>query len=538
LGSDRQLGVAVGYVLQFMTRILRCAIAVLGLVQFSMPQQDLRALLPADCAVEVGVAAPVRLIEALESAIGDLPPDLPAAVRAMAGVGLLAARNWLGAPVSELAATLAGGGAVLGLRRDGTRFAPFLVTRPAAPEDARDWLRRYPDVETVIVDGLLLASSTAAGCAELRRGLAARAQAVGVGERAAAEPMAWLEVDLVALRDRLPRGAVGEFDGGQRFLLAPAVAAVLRGERLRAELTGGDVLRLVARVDASTRGTRWGGLLAVGGAPRPAIALPADGALQITIDRSLGALLGSPARFLSDSDQLGVQEFLSIAELLAGPKASFVDDLVGGLQEPFVLSVLGLEPAEGESCPIRLPGVALTAAIDSADVTVALRRAAQVLATIINAERLEQGRRPFVLRRASSEFGDGLVAEPPLWRGPGLPPVEDTLTPTLMWSEEHVVLATTRTAAEGVMRRVAGGVDGVVAGDVITLHGDSLARLITANRRVLELGRMLDEGETMSDAARFFDIMTAVAAAVRSLVVTVDYGADATTMTFELERRR
>ncbi|MCA8953112.1 MAG: hypothetical protein KDE27_26610, partial [Planctomycetes bacterium] len=325
---------------------------------------------------------------------------------------------------------------------------------------------------------------------------------------------------------------------------APLLAAVGSARRLELALAvapaadgAENVVRLTAAVDGSAHGTRWAGLLTAAGDARLPSAPPGSVA-QIAFGRSVGALLRAPAEYLGSGEQLALQSFLSIADAIDGPQTSFTADLVGGLAEPWVLTVLGPVAGEGPHSPLVLPRFALSAGIADAEVETVLRRAAQVFAVIANGQRAQQRKLPFVVRNARTAHGRGLVAEPPVWRGPGLPPVEDALTPALLFGAGHAVLASTLDAAEAVLAALAQGRPAPGGGDHIRIDGGAVASALAANRGPLELGRMLDEGDSASEAARFVDIVLAVAAATARLELAIDYGDGATTLRLELERRR
>jgi hypothetical protein len=254
--------------------------------------------------------------------------------------------------------------------------------------------------------------------------------------------------------------------------------------------------------DASQRDGDAAGLLTDSPLPVPALSAEAVGALRL--DRSLRRLLAEPERFLGPDGVLGVTGFLSIADLLDGARTSFVDDVLGGLAEPFDVFVFPAARADDSAaCPLRLPQLAVVAAVTGADAEAALMRMARTFATIANTERAQQHKGPFFVRaRTGDGGGHGLVAEPRAWSGPGRAPIEQQLQPTLWFAHGRVAIATTPDAARAALLACAAQhASAAAAGDRFVVRGPALAALLADNRAVIELGRLLDEGESEAAVA-------------------------------------
>ncbi|MCA8952011.1 MAG: hypothetical protein KDE27_21050, partial [Planctomycetes bacterium] len=115
------------------------------------PAAVIRAALGTDAIAVVVVPDPPAARAALTAAIGSLPDDLPAEVRAFAGLGLLALRRALGGSLAEFVQTVAAGGAAFGLAvdpvdADETAGAPLLLlaVRPGDPDAAYERLAHLP----------------------------------------------------------------------------------------------------------------------------------------------------------------------------------------------------------------------------------------------------------------------------------------------------------------------------------------------------------------------------------------------------------
>lgn len=521
----------------------------------SLPAQaPLRALLPADCAIAVEVRDAGRAFDRIAAAVGDLPVDLPMEVRTTIGAGLLALPVLLGAEPRELVAGLAGGGAALGLAAVDGRPEPLLVLQPPDVARAARWLeRRETTMQWELVGERLLIARSPGALERLRQGVAAHGGRFG-SHRAAGDGAVDAEanhdadtvvaeafVDLEELRRQLPalREPGRGLDGAGRFLLGGIADALRDARTLTATLHADDALRLQVAIDAGVP-AQWRELMPARGEARPAPPAPPGTLLSIGLDRGLHALFAAPGRHLRPEQVTQLQSFLSIADQIDG-NSSFVDDLLGNLREPWHLFVLGadedaIDPADVPD--LLLPGFALVAGVRDEVAERVLRRMAQVFVVIANAERMQRRDAPFVLRALRAGEAGGFVARPLPWRGPGRPPTEQALSPTLAFGSGHCVLASTESAACAVLDAIAEAGDAapVLRGDVVELHGAALARLIRRDAGPLALARMLDEGETRAEAERFFAVAAATADAFDArLEITAD--ADATRLSLEVRRR-
>lgn len=516
-------------------------VAFLVGVAASLPAQAPRAALPDEVLVVVEVTDPGAAWSAVLQAVGPVPPDLPESVRALLGVGLTTVRLWLGASPAERIEQWARGGVALGYAPAEHGFEPLLAMRPGDPAAAVAFVERIGGKARIEGEWVLAGKSLAA-CERLRRRLVdgpARWAAWPVAEASPAAVR--VLADLQRLR-ALPtsRPLLPGLDGGGRFLFGPLAVAIDASERAQLELVGGDALQLRARLFAGHGGDHWSRLSPTGGQARSMLAPPTGALGMVALDRSLHALFADLQAFLRESDVLAAQGFLSIADQIDGAATSFVDDLLRGLKQPWTLYLLPAAAIDAEQEPtaprLRLPGFALVAPIDDPEVETILRRMAQLFVVIANAERAQAGKKPFVLRPERGEHGSGFVAEPTPWRGPGQPPVEYGLSPTLLFGHGHVVLGSTRAAATALLAQAAAGATATLVGDRVTLHGPTLAAAALQNRGPLVVARMLDEGETRSVAERFWDTFVAVAAAI-SVELTSQVAADAAEITVTVRRQ-
>ncbi len=475
---------------------------------------------------------PPAAVTALLAALGPVPAGVPDAVRAQLGIGITMVRAFCDGDVGAFADRMARGGAALGFELAAGGPQPVVVLRPGDAAAARRWCGEHASGWRVRAHG---------DCLVLTRGDATAGAATGrwgtesFGEAAALQATIDLAPLRVAAGSQWP--AWERLDGPARVLLAPIVHALGSGTRCSLALHAADGLRLCASIDASVRGSPLGALLPAV-APHAELSLPADGVASLRLDRSFTQLLRTPQQFLDPAQAVVAQSFLSIADGIDGASTSFVDDLLGGLVEPFVLHVLPPEPeADGPVPLLQLPGFALVAPLRTAAAGELVLQAARMLATIANVERQQRGRAMFLVRPMRTETGHGLVAEPGPWRGPGAVPLDLALSPTVWIERGYVVVASTHAAAMRVLQSP-GEVPQSPSGDHLLVRGAPLAAWLAANRPVVELGRMLDEGEDRAAASRFFDLVQAVVAALHSVQWSLDVGDDVTRAELVLERAR
>ncbi len=512
-------------------------------------QRDLRPLLamvPDHAVAVVAAADPAAAVGTLTALLEPMPAGVPAELVARLGVGLTALRVAFDGPTGAWVHRLAGGGVVVALvpPEPGAGWQWLAVTRPPDVAAADAWCARHADrLHRSVVGEHLLLAATAAGVDRLRAG-ADRGTWATTGLALPAPTAADInaEVDLAAVRRWLgPRApSLDPLGGVARFVFAPIVHALATAPRLRLSVQAADArLRVAVHADASMLAAPFGALLANGDRAVAVPVLPPGGLLALTLDRSLQALLADPARFLSPDDVQAVQGFLSIADALDGPRSAFVADLLGGLREPLTLQVLPPAASDGEGArvPITLPEFGVVAEFATDAAVDGLFRAARLLATIVNAERAQRGEAPFLVRRLHDDAGNGLVAEPPLWRGPGAAPFDRQLSPTLWVGNGRIALASTQRAAQAMVAGTQGPAVST-AGDLLVLHGPAIGAAIARSRSALAFGRMLDEGEDRAEAEQFLAIVIAFAEAVAELRLGVALQAETTRLVLELERRR
>lgn len=517
-------------------------------------QQPLRALLPDACLVALEAPSPLALYDDLLAAFTPVPAGLPDEVRATLSVYLLALPWVLGEAPRRLVDTLARGGAALGLAPGDGKPRAFLILRPGDLTAAARWLERHARGvswqacgEYVVVASRQADVQSLATCAGNHTMGRLASWPSRFGEDAAARGL----VDLEGLRSAFRRGQhLGEnLDGGGRFLFGALAAALAQARHATLALSAREGLRLCVEIDRSTADTPFGALAQHGTGERTMPSPPPGTLLAMSFDRSLHALFTGLDRFLTPAQKLEAQAFLSIADQVDG-RSSFVDDLIGGLAEPIHGYIIEPPPGKpGDAAPpLLLPGFAFVAAIQheaqdkahgkerSKELETVLRRTAQVFTLIVNAERGQRNQRPFQIRSCVEGEWHGLSGELSEWRGPGAPPIEQALSPTLLFGKGHVCLASTREAALAVLGEVAAGRTQTLTGDRIELYGPALARTLARSREVLELARMLDEGESSSESHRFWSVLQVLAADIACLRLSLVPGQDRTTLELSLRR--
>ena len=518
---------------------------MLALGLASQQPQPERAMLPDEALVVVEIADPPAAVEAMLAALGDVPDGLPMLVRGKVAVGVASLAFALGGTPQRWAQRVAGGGAVLGLLPHKGKAVPIAIMQPGDMAAAIKWFSRAVGVDRhAVVGKYMLVAGVSTALPRLREHLDQRggrwgkvAAASDCSDGGATDIR--ILVDVHGWRkqagDRWPDGA--KLDGGARFLLAPVAHVLAEARWLRVAIGGGDRLFVELEADASVRGRDDGQMLLT--TPRPLPVLPPDGIAAMRLERSLHRLFATPETFLNEDERLAIGEFLSIANALDGPHTSFVADGLGGLGEPLDLMVFAANVGEGpdERSPLALPQFALLTEVTGKPTEALLTRMLRLLATIVNAERTRMDKQAFFVRnRRGDDSGHGMVGEPRTWRGPGRPPIEQQVTPTIWFDGGFVALASTQAAAIQAITAAKKAGRAPTRGDRLLVRGGPLARELIANHRPLAFARMLDEGDSPTEADQFFVVVERVLAAIDLLEVSLMAEAKVTRATVRLQR--
>lgn len=522
---------------------LLCAVAVAGQERAAIGNatSSLRGRIPDAALVTVECGDAGELLLAAERALGRLPDGLPAEAQAQIAAAMLAVRTFLQGAPSEVLRAGAGGGAAFGLL-PAKPPAAVLVLRPGDRSVAAELLARLPArVHVRSVDDVALLASTADALAQLAAVTTPSRWATwpDASPPAPGQVRAYADLDgLRAVWPQLRDFGVERLDGGGRFVLTPIAAAIANASHLQTTLSfaaGG--LQLELGADGTALGSRWQELLAAHAEPRALPPVPAGTLAWLSLDRSLRQLFEHPERFLAEPGARAVQSFLSVADQLDGARTSFVRDLVGSLGEPITAMLLPTAAADTDDVPpLLLPGLAFVAPLLRASAQQDLERMASVFLLIANSERARQQRTLFVQRPVRDGEITGTTTRPQPWRGPGAPPIEQALSPTLLFARGHVVLASTFAAADAIARALAAAPSAPQRGDVFAADGGALAEALLQNRAPLALARQLDEGETAATADRFVATLAAALRVWPQWHLQVEPGATATTLRLSLER--
>jgi hypothetical protein len=495
--------------------------------------RDVAALFPEQTVALVDLLDAGECLAALERAAGWSAGELPPRVRGLLSLVQVGARLASGASLEDLLAAAGRGPVAVGLVVDGGRPFPIVVARLAtAGLGARLAERLQGRAAADWRDGVL---TVAPGAADLEAVLAARAAGRSLGGKrgfAAARPALApgralrVHVDLAALRARAERPLWQRAPPAARLLLGPLAHVFDHAARFDAVLAiGKDDLELHGAVDASVRGSGAPAqrLLAADG-PRSLPAASAATLGMLALDRSLRSYFAGLDEILEPGDAAQVRAGLAIADTLLGG-ASLSDDVLGNIAEPLTLLAVEHE-ADSEVVPrIRLPGFALVASLRDKRAHVLLERAAHALHLINSNERRQQGRKPFRFRAERIAGERALVAEPDEWTAPGDPPTEYNLSLALLAAHDHLVLATTRQAAAAVVAALRAGAPAQTAsGDRLALHGAAVARALAANRAVLALNAVLQEGKTPAQARADLEIADFVLRGIGLVELAVEPG--------------
>ncbi len=441
----------------------------------------------------------------------------------------------LGTTLHGAIADLAPGAVALAivLPREG-RPVPLLLARITAAERARARGARLRGVGVHVEEGLLALAPTPGDIERWRRfrttthpRLVPRSPPEGAGAPPPAL-RAWVDVQ----RLRRERSLFERLDAGGRFFVGPIAAALDRATNLRLALRlDADALALDVDLDGTVRGAEPAArLLAAGATPRARLALPATALGALELDRSLRGYLQHLELLLPATDATRVRGEAANLDLIIGG-GSFVDDLLGGLAEPLRFVILGEPPADvppDDDTPPRprvdLPGFALLAEVETERAEQLLQRGFYRFSAILSAQRAMQklpARLPQVVADGDLRFH---VMRGPAFPGVGDPPTGEQIEATLVFAHGHVVLASTLACARQVVSSLVAAPATALRGDSLRLRGATIAEYLRRNASTIALGRVLDEGESRTEAERFVDGLAAAAAMIEGLEIAIQPG--------------
>lgn len=493
----------------------------------ALPAQTSQTSQPAQLA-SLEVSAPARTLTELERLLFPLPGALGERLGPSIGVGKLAAGAFLGTSFESVVTSLGSGPwtGALWARQGG--FDGVLRLQIAA--SARTEVERL----RALVEGRVATRAEDAGflvgtsAAALGRSLPAPGDATHAFV---------VDVDLGqvrALRHASTDALWSTLDGGGRILLGSVVAALDRAAHARLAVSLTDARRLSGELRFEPAGavTDHPSRAFLREAPAQVVPLPPEGLLRLVLARSFTELFAHPEALLRAEDAAKLASAHSILDALAGGK-SFAKDLVPELG---ALALYVLPPsARTESRPrLVVPDLVITAEVRSPLGTKVLERIFDAFATLQAFERAQQGK-PVFERRTEDVLGmrvRSLVIED--HHGPGAPPVEVALSPTLLFAHGHAIVGSTREGALAIAARLGASARESVLGDELLVHGQPLGAWLRANRSILTLDRLLDEGEPLADARWFAEAVADAA----TLFTTLRVRWHAATLEFAMERRQ
>jgi len=481
-------------------------------------------LLPVDATVRLVVEDTPATAARLGAFVRPVLDELDDPVRLKVSAGLLAVRAALGVGLGDAVGLVAPGPSALALvlePRPGLLFA----SRGASRVDVEPLLEALPPPWVWRWDGGLLVVAS-------DRALVDDAVAPASGAEIAARRFGSTAEPIRARIDtrRASRWARSRQRDGHplvRLVAGPWLDAIARAEAaaVAMEIDDGRVaMRLALEGEGAPAEGEWSALVAGRGVAPLSLR---EGAGHLSLQRDLGVFFGSLDALLSPGQKVEVEGFLTLADTLLGHGATFEEAVIGALAGPPQLLLLEPGPAAEDPAPrLVLPGFALVAPLRAdraAGLRPVLQRSLNVIQLIANNERKQSGKDGALMMAASHVGAEGarvLRFDP--WRGPGAPPTEWGLSPTLFVDRDHLVLCSTEAAAAAVWEALAAPRAAAPAGDRLEFSGRAVRRWLWTNLDFLAAGRVLDEGETLEEARQFFRTAAAVFGLVDRLAIEWD----------------
>lgn len=504
---------------------------ILLLLAITVPAQDDQALdkllqrLPDNSIAWAAVDDLPVYYERLLQTIGPMPEDAPPEVKALLPLAQLGIRAALGRPLEDALYEVAAGPVVFGLVAGDDGPIPVLAMEVQDEGSARRLLEKFiPKASHAFEEGVLLLSQNEAGLEMLRRG-ASKARQYDRGLH--------LHLDLDVLRTEQGDGRklLDNIDPFGRFIIGPLVAALDASEHIDLVIVPSKDQLLLHAKSAGIGDSPLADLLAIGG-QRSIPAAPSGTVAFVSLDRSLAALFREMDRVLSEEGAVQAKSFLSIADQILG--AAFDTDLLAKLREPMHFYVIDMGPGDEYGPKIQLPAFVLVAKLgDARAAEKILRRGGQGLFFIVNIERGREGKKQLRLRPQKN----GVAVEFPDWEGDSAPPTEYALSPALLFTGEHAILASSKSGAEAMAASLAAKETLQMRGDQWRVFGPELAQVLDRNFEILKLNRILDEGEAPAAAGRFFKVLSLVLNQIESANFAVNLAGERMDWVLDVRRK-
>ena len=498
-----------------------CGLPAQSRASSSAQPKDLLDLVPDGAWLVLSTANLGELWDSLAGMFLPLPGVVGERYGPQIGIGKVALTAALGVSIDDLVRTFSRQ-VVFAIVPTSRGPAPLLLASIADDQHARleAWKERLGGkLALAFADGHVRASDRAEVLDSLRPAT--------VSSPRAANPRRGLraEVNLSSLRTALARGRLlwTGLDAGGRFLVGPLAgwfdgASTLSAELHFAEHGRGLTAALTVGSGKALEGHPSAVLLATDVAK--VVPVSASDLGRVGLGRSLSALFQHARTLLSEDDAAKLESSLSIADALVGGR-SVVKDLLPALG-PLALHVTQADP-QGDSGPrITLPGFVLSVPVASERAQKMLVTLFKNLATVQAMERAQAGKVPFALEITQVEGLRLHTLSIPEWNGVGAPPFEVAASPTLILAHGHAIVASTSKAALQIARALASSEREEVAVDEFVVRGQALSRLVLQNAKIVALGRLLDEGESLEPARWFTKALADVLGAVAEFRVSWD----------------
>lgn len=248
---------------------------------------------------------------------------------------------------------------------------------------------------------------------------------------------------------------------------------------------------------------------------------------ELMVTRHWDTLFGERESLLTLEGSSQIVEFATGLTAVMG-QLDFIDEVLPRVNGPVRLIAVNRDAGELDVDPTpTLPALALIMSLDLEGVDLAQRlySGGQMLMTIVNFERAQQGKPSMIMDMADhrgvrlvtgafgAPMGDAEVVGP-----------EYNFEPALAVVDGHLVVASTRTLLTSIVDQVLdaddGGADHVQ--DRMRVNAGQLAEILRQNRAELITNDMLEKGKTREQATRDIDAVLAGLALVDSVRINAD----------------
>jgi hypothetical protein len=263
---------------------------------------------------------------------------------------------------------------------------------------------------------------------------------------------------------------------------------------------------------------------------------------SLALSRDLTSFWGSREKLLQTDALSGLAQFNSFMGVLFSGK-SLGDDILPQIQPDLLLVSARQGWPEGSASPsVKIPGFALVLHLrDAKRFGPRFEVAFQTAMGVINADRGQKGKEPFLVRTVSEAGLDVTTARPLLEDARAPLPQEANFSPSVALAGQRFILSSSRGLAVDLARAYQrGDLEPEAAADRLALRAGEILETLRENEENLIAGEMLKKGTSRAEATASIRLLLEIVGLFESAVLerVTEAGAGSTGFRLRVALRR